>query len=61
MVLDRPFKKTGTPLTEITRNIGEKKQKPPLWVTADTAAMLNLLTEIRETLRQILEEVKKKP
>lgn len=61
MVLNMPFKKKGTPLTETTRNIGERKRKPNLWVTADTAATLNLLTEIRDTLKAILDEIKRKP
>jgi len=58
MVMEKPIRKTGIPLSEMTRNIGEKpRQKPPVFIPADQLAVVNLLTDILNELKGIRKKI----
>ena len=57
------LRKTGIPLAEFSRMRGEQPaaKKPPMFIPADQAANVQLLTEILAELKEIKQNLKSKP
>ena len=53
------IKKTGVPITEINRNIGEKpQQRKPLFVPVEQQATIIVLEQILTEIKEFREDVK---
>lgn len=51
--IEQKISKTGIPLAEMNRNVGDHNRQKPLFVPAEQVAQIQLLTEILEELKKI--------
>jgi len=54
------IRKTGIPLSEITRNVADHQRPKSLFVPADQVAVLGILSEMLDELKEIKELLRRK-
>lgn len=54
------LRKTGVPLSEMTRNVADHQKKRSLFVPADQVPVIEVLDEILREVKGLREDLKKK-